>query len=84
MTDTAPTKLKILTRAAEVIYGHMGRSELARALFITDRTMRRYLAGDREIPETLIDQVTRLARNRRAEIDDLRRMLRELKSQRRA
>jgi plasmid maintenance system antidote protein VapI len=42
-----------------VLYGHGWQTELAKALGVTDRSMRRWIAGDHEVPEDVTAQKIR-------------------------
>lgn len=50
----------LLREAGEVLYGPRWQSELARALGVTDRTVRRWDAGEFSIPPEVVDQLRRL------------------------
>lgn len=58
-----PTELADLGRA---LYGARWQSALARALEVSDRTMRRWFAGDSEIPASAADEIVELAGRERA------------------
>ncbi len=60
---------KLLERAGEALYGPRWQSELARAINVSDRTMRRWVAEPYEIPSTVWDEIGALLGRRRAEID---------------
>ena len=46
----ATDQTKLLQDAGESLYGALWQSELARALGVADRTVRRWVAGDTAIP----------------------------------
>ena len=43
----------LLREAGEALYGPLWQSELARALGVADRTVRRWIAGERPVPAGL-------------------------------
>lgn len=49
-----------LAAAGEALYGPRWQSALAADLGVADRTLRRWLAGDREIPDSLPDELRAL------------------------
>lgn len=55
----------------EALYGPRFQCELARALGVGDRTMRRWVAGDTNPPEGVLDDLKALVRER---IELLRRL----------
>lgn len=56
------------------LYGPRWQSDLARALGVTDRTMRRWAVAG-ELPEAYAPAVRALLRQRRAELGDLLRRI---------
>lgn len=65
-----------LARIGEALYGPRWQSELARALGVSDRTMRRWAAGDYAPPPGARDDLAALLRARRAELGSLLAALR--------
>jgi hypothetical protein len=59
----------LLRAAGEALYGPRWQSELARELGVSDRTMRRWIAGD-PIPE-LEDEIARLIAERRRRLAEV-------------
>ena len=55
---------KQLKSAGEALYGPRWQSALARRLGVDDRTVRRWLAGDREIPGPAIAAIDLLLKYR--------------------
>lgn len=66
---------KQLAAVGEALYGPHWQSFLARDLGIAPRSMRRYLAGDREIPADLPDQLRGLLADKRQAVDRAERLL---------
>ena len=67
MTDRAPLPAdlrSLLVEAGEALYGPRWQSDLARDLGIADRTMRRWVAGEFDIPPGVRDELRRLCRAR--------------------
>jgi hypothetical protein len=60
-----------LIQAGEALYGPRFSRELAEALGVNERTMRRWVAGDFEPPESLKADLLRLLKERRAELTGL-------------
>lgn len=54
----------LLTRVGEALYGPRWQRELADALAVNERTMRRWLTGERHIPEHLSEDLLRLVQGR--------------------
>lgn len=65
----------LLAECAEIFFGPTGASELARRVKVSDRTMRRWLAGDTTPPAGIIHQLVDLSRERLSEIARLRTRL---------
>lgn len=61
----------LLARCGEALYGPRWQSELARDLGVTDRTMRRWAAGDQPIPAGLNIDLLRVTMERAQVLDDL-------------
>lgn len=60
-----------LIAAGEALYGERWQSALAADLGVADRTLRRWLAGDRDMPESLPDELRALLRARGKTIAEL-------------
>lgn len=58
----------ILKRAGEALFGNQWQTPLAEALGVSDRTMRRWVAGQSKVPNGVIADVERAARQRVADI----------------
>jgi DNA-binding transcriptional regulator YiaG len=54
---------KQLERAGKALFGPLWQSALARALYVDSRTVRRWLAGDREIPGPAVAAIECLLAN---------------------
>lgn len=55
--------IEVLARVGEALYGPRWQSELARALGVSDRTMRRWVAGD-EPPDGVLGDLAALMKER--------------------
>lgn len=64
-----------LIQVGEALYGPRFQRELAEALNVNERTMRRWVAGDFEPPESLQADLVRLLRERRDVINALVRAM---------
>jgi len=60
-----------LIQVGEALYGPRFQRELAEALNVNERTMRRWVAGDFEPPDSLKADLLRLLKERRAELTGL-------------
>jgi hypothetical protein len=60
-----------LTAVGEALYGLRWQSALSRDLNVALRTVQRWDAGERGIPDTLSDDLRALLEQRRIDIDDL-------------
>ena len=60
-----------LTAVGEALYGLRWQSDLSRDLNVALRTVQRWDAGERGIPDTLSDDLRALLKQRRIDIDDL-------------
>jgi DNA-binding transcriptional regulator YiaG len=60
-----------LNKIGEALYGPLFQSALARDLNVSDRTMRRWIAGTHEPPEGLRDELRALVRARIALLQKL-------------
>lgn len=59
----------------EALYGSHWQSELARALNMSDRHMRRLAAGDAQLTEGMLDDIGKIARERKTDIAALLKRL---------
>lgn len=66
---------ELLLSCGVALYGERWQSELARDLDVTDRTVRRWLAGDQPVPSGVAVDLLRLLTERASDIDDLLHML---------
>lgn len=64
------TSNEILRAAGEALYGSRWQTDLADALDVNDRTMRRWVAGG-TIPAEVIDDLKRLVRKKRETLKTL-------------
>ena len=60
-----------LIKCGEALYGPRFQRELAAALGVNERTMRRWVAGDTKPPESLKADLLHLLKNRRADLTGL-------------
>ena len=60
-----------LTAVGEALYGPRWQAALSRDLNVALRTVQRWDAGERGIPDTLSDDLRALLEQRRIDIDDL-------------
>ncbi|MBS7810555.1 helix-turn-helix domain-containing protein [Roseococcus pinisoli] len=67
---------QLLREAGEALYGGQWQSPLARDLGVTDRTMRRWVAGDSPVPDGAYGDLMRLTQQRALLLDDLTDKLR--------
>lgn len=68
---------RILVECGEAMYGPQWQSALARDLDVSDRTMRRWIAGTTDVPAGLYVDLLRLTQERAAVLDSLAARLRE-------
>jgi hypothetical protein len=68
----------LLHRVGEALYGPLWQSEMARALAVNDRTVRRWAAGTHSPPPRVWADIARLAFERR---NALSRLLQEVAAQ---
>lgn len=61
----------LLVEAADTLFGPNHSRPLGEALGVNERTVRRWLNGDAEIPPGVWRDVERLAQERRQMLDDL-------------
>lgn len=62
---------KLLHDTGAALYGPRWQTELARALDVSDRTMRRWASGTDNPPDGIAIDLLRLCTERAADIDDL-------------
>jgi len=65
----------LLIACGEALYGPQWQSALARDLGVSDRTMRRWVAGDQPVPPGVHVDLLRLTQERAALLDSLARRL---------
>lgn len=68
---------RLLVECGEALYGPRWQSELARELQVSDRTVRRWVAGTSEVPAGLYVDLLRLTQKRAAVLDALAPLLRK-------
>jgi len=68
---------RLLAECGEALYGPRWQSELARDLQVSDRTMRRWVAGTTDVPAGLYLDLLRLTQERAAVLDALAQRLRK-------
>ncbi len=78
MTDPTLTARSRLARCGIALYGERWQSDLARALGVSDRSVRAWVAGTRSIPEGVWGEVRGLLRDRIGEARGLIEELAEL------
>lgn len=62
---------RLLVESGEALYGPRWQAELARDLCVSDRTIRRWVAGTSDVPKGLYLDLLRLTQERAALLDDL-------------
>ena len=67
---------KLLRDAGEALYGPRWQSDLARDLHVSDRTVRRWIAGRAGVPAGIALDLLRLCDERAQALSDLRGRLR--------
>jgi len=60
---------KLLRDAGEALYGPRWQTEVARDLDVSDRTIRRWIAGAEDLPPGVAMDLWRLCEERRADLD---------------
>lgn len=65
----------LLREVGEALYGERWQSDLARDLNVADRTVRRWAAGDFDMPEALGKELRDLCQKRATALDAVRRKL---------
>lgn len=68
---------RLLVECGEALFGPRWQSELARELQVSDRTVRRWVAGTSEVPAGLYVDLLRLTQERAAVLDALAPRLRK-------
>jgi hypothetical protein len=68
---------RLLVECGEALYGPLWQSALARDLDVSDRTVRRWVAGTSDVPAGLYTDLLRLTQERAEKLDALARRLRE-------
>ncbi len=58
----------LLKRAGEAMFGNQWQTPLAEALGVSDRTMRRWIAGQSPLPDGVLADIEGVARKRVADI----------------
>lgn len=67
---------RLLVECGEALYGPRWQSELARELSVSDRTVRRWVAGTSDVPSGLYVDLLRLTQERAAMLDAIAPRLR--------
>lgn len=62
---------KLLQDTGEALYGPRWQTEMARALQVSDRTVRRWVAGSDDVPDGVYLDMWRLCEEKVADLDDL-------------
>lgn len=62
---------RLLVECGEALYGPRWQTDLAADLGVSDRTMRRWVAGTSEVPAGLYVDLLRLTQERAAVLDEL-------------
>jgi hypothetical protein len=62
---------RLLSDAGSALFGPRWQVDLARALGVSDRTMRRWAAGETDPPRSIWTDVDRLCTERAQELDDV-------------
>jgi len=68
---------RLLVECGEALYGHQWQTAIARDLGVSDRTVRRWVAGTSELPAGLYVDLLRLTQERAAVLDALAPRLRK-------
>lgn len=67
----------LLREAGQALYGASWQSDIARELEVSDRTVRRWLAGTRSLPATIAADLDELCGERRALLHAMQTRLRQ-------
>jgi hypothetical protein len=70
--------IELLIRVGEALYGEQWKAEIARALDVSARTVRRWAAGENPIPPWLGGELIPIIQTRRADLASLARELAKL------
>jgi hypothetical protein len=65
----------LLREAGEAMYGHQWRSNLARDLSVTERTIRRWASGEWDVPRNALAELRALLKARGLAMAAVRRKL---------
>lgn len=65
------TTISLLRAAGEALYGPRWQSDLARELHISDRTMRRWLAGPADLPTGVAADIRQLCETRASHLKEV-------------
>lgn len=57
LTRQSTEQVALLSRGGEVLYGDRWQTQLARALSVSDRQMRRWVLVEADIPWSFLDEV---------------------------
>ena len=68
---------RLLHDCGEALHGHLWQCALARDLGVSDRTVRRWVAGSADLPAGVYIDLLRLTQERAATLDGLAGRLRE-------
>ncbi len=77
MTEPQSTSESPLLTVGPLLYGDRWQRQLARDLDVSDRHLRRWVSGERSLPEWVVEQLAVLVRARAVEIDLAAASLRE-------
>jgi DNA-binding transcriptional regulator YdaS (Cro superfamily) len=66
---------RLLLECGEALYGPQWQTALARDLDVSDRTVRRWVSGQRDVPAGLYVDLLRLTQERAAKLDALAQRL---------
>jgi DNA-binding transcriptional regulator YiaG len=69
------TPMKLVRAAGESMYGRLWQTELAAALGVSDRAVRRWVAGDANPPEDIMPRLRTVMDKRIEKLRDVRRSL---------
>jgi hypothetical protein len=61
----------LFVRAGRALYGDRWQTQLAQALGVADRTVRRWAAGEQAVPDGAAADIYTLVVERRAELEDI-------------
>jgi len=63
--------MTLLRDAGEALYGPRWQTDIARDLHVSDRTVRRWLAGSADLPPGVVTDLRRLCEARAVALDNL-------------